>query len=153
MGYELPSFAEMKGHAVTVMNHMAKDPEMKPDQFPFQFPIELRAMHGYQVFLINGTAGLIWKQGVPKELLREQDVLKVHTDDFWAFLSIHVVTEPHKVALQKFLLPHLSPYVHIIEIFADWHEAVSNAVIQAAADAWSKNVVTKMDERESGEKE
>lgn len=151
MSFELPSFAEMKGHAVTVMNHLAKQPEMKPDEFPFQFPIELYAIHGHQMFLVNGTSGLIWKQGVPKELLREEDAFKPHNDNAWAFLSVHIVNAPHKIALQQFLFPQFAPYVHVIEIFSDWQEAVHNAVLQAASDAWTKKITSGQSENETND--
>jgi len=141
MDFQLPSFVEMKGYAVQTMNDLVRQPDFKKHNLPVQFPIEMKKIHGYQVFLVNGTSGLIWKKGISKEYLRVEDATKVFSEDSWAFLSVHIVNEPHKVALQKLLFPQFTPYVHVIEIFADWHDAVYNTVMQAVSAEWSKNII------------
>ena len=99
MGFEQPSFAEMKGHAVTVMNFLAEQPDLRDKKLPLKFPIELRKIHGHQVFLINGASGLVCKQGVPKELIRTKDADKPHNEDAWAFILITVMRDSQKIAL------------------------------------------------------
>lgn len=148
MSFELPSFVEMKGYAVKVMNFLADKAEGMPKDFPNKLPIELKMLHGNQAFLINGTTGLIWKRGVPKSLLRAKDADKPFNEDCWAFLAVHVVSEPHKVALQGFLFPQFAPYVHVVEIFADWQDAVYDAVGHATATAWSHQIVAEMGDDE-----
>jgi hypothetical protein len=131
----------MKGYAVQAMNQLAGQPDFQKHNLPVQFPVEMKQIHGYQVFLVNGASGLIWRKGISKEYLREKDALKVFNEDSWAFLSVHIVDEPHKFALQKLLFPQFAPYIHVIEIFADWQEAVYNTVMQAASAAWSKKII------------
>ncbi len=153
MAFEKPSFTDMKGHAVTVMNFWVKEPALPKAKIPVQFPVELKNIRGYQVFLINGTSGIICKENVPRELIREQDADKPHSADAWAFILVHIVQEPRKLALQKLLFPNSAPYVYAVEAFLDWQEAVDNAVMQASSYAWSKKIIADMDARQNEKEE
>jgi hypothetical protein len=153
MGFEKPTFAEMKGHAVTVMNYLVKQPSPIPSEFPVQFPIELRNIHSYQTFLINGTSGIICKDGVARELVREQDAGKPHSEDAWAFILVNVVHDPQRTALQNLMFPKLAPYVHVVEVFLDWQEAVHHAVLHAASSEWTKNVVAADEDDAEGQQQ
>lgn len=141
MGFELPSFAEMKGHAVSVMNFLSEQPDLRDKKLPLKFPIELRVIHSHHVFLINGSSGLIWKQGIPKSFVRAKDAEKPHNEDAWAFILVTVMRDPQKIGLQQLLFPQFSPYVQVVEIFVDWQDAVYNAVLPAASSEWSKNIM------------
>jgi hypothetical protein len=129
-----PSFAEMKGRAVLLMNYLQEN-RTDAGGVPFQWPIETGHVLSLPALVVNGTSALVWRRNVPANLLRKEDRAVPWTDDDWAFLSMTRVDEEERDERQRLVYPGVIERWRVVEIFADWQSAVHGVVMNALCHA------------------
>jgi len=122
------SFADMKGLAVIMMNYVHEKRSENAKQFSYQWPVETMNVLSLPAMVVNGTSAIVWRRDVPRHLLRKEDQSKPWCDDDWALIVMSKTDSKERDERQRLVYPGVIERWCVIEIFADWHDAVREVI-------------------------
>ena len=101
--------------------------------FTFLYDVHTETVAGMRAMVVkyqDFAAALFWRQDVPVYLLRKEDQTKPWSLDDWAFLCTIKVEEQEPEERQRLIYPGFVERYKVVEIFADWQEAVRQTVMR-----------------------
>jgi hypothetical protein len=141
-----PDFAEMKGYAVLLMNYLHENRSEQARQFSYQWPVETMNVLSLPALIINGTSGLVWRRDVSAHLLRKEDQNKRWSDDDWAIICVTKSEREERDERQRLIYPGVVEKWIVIEVFAEWQDAVREAVGNALSHVVTQPLLERLRE-------
>ncbi|MEY2510122.1 MAG: hypothetical protein QOE26_885 [Verrucomicrobiota bacterium] len=123
-----PNFAELKGYTVLLMNYLHENRPETAKNLSYQWPVETMNVLSLPALMINTTSGVVWRRDVPNHLLRKEDRIKPWSNDDWAFIVVTKSEREERDERQRLIYPGVVEKWIVIEVFAEWQDAVREAV-------------------------